>query len=119
MYTDRFTPTDARTNSGSATPAKKQLRADGGFPIGRVFELTDADRVSDLAWAEYSDGQLYAIEVEQEGQAPIHRWTKESISTAVAINIHDGMAREVDIDELTLDRLSHVDDALRGMQRLD
>jgi len=117
MFNDRFTPTDARTDSGRT--AEKKLRADGGSPIARVFELTDANRISDLIWAEDDNGQLYALEIEQQSRASIHGQRAEGISTAVAIDIQDGIVREVAIDELAVEKLSRVDDVLSGAQRLD
>jgi len=90
-----------------------------GSPIARVFELTDADRVSDLTWVEDSDGQLYALEVDQDSLLPVTAQAEEHISTAVAINIQNGTVHKVDTDEVAVGQLSRVDDALGGTQRLD
>lgn len=119
MFSNRFTPTNARTGSNSDRTANEKLRADGGSPIARVFELTDADRISDLTWVEDSDGQLYALEVDQDSLPPVTAQAKEYISTAVAINIQNGTVHKVDTDEVAVGQLSRVDDALGGTQRLD
>jgi len=102
-----------------STPTGKKLRADGGSPIARVFELTGADRISDLTWVVDSDGQLYALEVDQDSLLPVTAQAEEYISTAVAINVRDEIVREIDTDELAVENLSRVDNALGGAQRTD
>ena len=102
-----------------SNPTERKPRADGDSPIARVFELTDADRISDLTWVVDSDGQLYALEVDQDSLLPVTAQAEEYASTAVAINVRDGIVREIDTNELAVENLSRVDNALSGAQRTD
>lgn len=106
-------------SNNRSTPTEKNLQADGGSPIARVFELTGADRISDLTWVVDRDGQLYALEVDQDSLLPVTAQAEEYISTAVAVDVRNGIVREIDIDELAVEHLSRVDNALGGAQRLD
>lgn len=101
--TDDTTPsTDTRNARKVATPANPALRADGGNPLGEVFELVDANRVSNLQWAEDDEGHLYALDLGR----------LEQESTVVAVDVAAGTAEEVDTDELDRAALSPVDDVL-------
>ena len=108
--TDDTTPsTDARSAHGAVTPADPMLRADGGNPLGEMFELVDASRVSDLRWAEDDDGHLYALDQDQAGQE----------RTVVAVDVAAGTAEEVDVDDLDRTALSPVDDVLGRATPID
>jgi len=101
--TDHTTPpTDARSVRRTAPSADPTLRADGGNPLGQVFELVDANRVSELRWAEDDDGRLYALERGGPGQE----------STVVLVDVAAGTAEKVDPDDPTRSALSPVEDVL-------
>lgn len=48
-------------NKNKIADTNEEVKTDGGFPINKIFKLTEATRVSDLDWAQDSQNRLYAI----------------------------------------------------------
>jgi hypothetical protein len=79
----------------STTPKEKRIMADGGLPINKIFDQTDANRVSDLEWAQDDDNRLYAISRPAGFEQP----------TLVRVDAQEGTVERVDnaeADKLTL-----------------